>query len=208
MIKHKLVYPLLYILILILVLGLGAWQRMTKPPELSPILRTGAMQLPPDYRTRFVHYLTVDRVDNTIRYLYIEAESLARLERRAALPEGSQIVIEAYYAALDDSGNPLRDSRGHFIAGAMFEHIHMAEKRSTWQIEDLATTTGAIDWNFMSFDAQTFQRSSENRNDCFACHDGAFSRDMIFSRPRLDDFLGRGVTGYLYCNRPNRGNCL
>jgi hypothetical protein len=200
--------PIVYAIGLVIVLAIAALYRQPPPTtDLPPSERTGAMTLPRDYRERYVHYATVDRVDQTVRFLYIDPMSYQRVQRGAPLPDGTQLVIETYRARTDAAGEPLRSADGHFIAGAMIENVHVAEKRSTWRIEDLAVPTGAIDWNFRSFDSQTFMNTDENRNDCFACHDTASRRDRAFTRFRLDEAIARDTTVHVFCNRPARANC-
>lgn len=194
--------PLFYSSVLLAVLLLAALLRgETVPP------RSSAMELPPDYRTRFFHYLTVDRVDLTVRHVYIAPDALAAVQRGEDLPDGTQIIIEAYHARTDLRGNPLRDEAGRYLPAQIFPAIHMMEKRASWRIEDLATSIGAGRWNFETFDARRYAPTSENRNDCFTCHDTAFRRDMVFSQANLRAAALDGQTRYVFCNLPARGNC-
>lgn len=191
-----------YLVALIVLLAAAAVLRRELPAP-----RTSAMELPPDYRTRFIHYLTVDRIDLTVRHLYIAPQALEAVRRGEELPDGTQVIIEAYHAQRDMLGQPLRDAAGRWIPGTGFPAVHMMEKRARWRIEDLATSIGAGRWNFETFDARSFAPTSENRNDCFTCHDTAFRRDMLFSQPNLRAFALDGEPRYLYCNLPERGNC-
>jgi hypothetical protein len=191
-----------YLVALIVLLAAAAALRRD---TLTP--RASAMELPADYRLRFIHYLTVDRVDLTVRHLYIAPQAYEAVRRGEELPDGTQVIIEAYHARLDLLGRPLRDAAGRFLTGEMFPSVHMMEKRARWRIEDLATSIGAGRWNFETFNARTFAPTSENRNDCFTCHDTAFQRDMLFSQPNLRAFALDEQPRYLYCNLPERGNC-
>lgn len=207
--RTHLLSPLLYVGVLLGVLLAAALSsRPAEEPTQALVPQASyPMQLPADYRERFVHYLTVDRVDNTTRHIYIQPEAIADLDADEPLPDGTQIIIEAYHAQLDVLGRPVRDAQGHFLPGAMFPNVHMAEKRSTWTVDELATSIGVVEWNFGSFDAQTTFPTVENRNDCFTCHDLAHRRDFVFTRTLLDRYLQSGERQHFFCNRPERGIC-
>jgi hypothetical protein len=138
--------------------------------------------------------------------LYIAPESLAALERGAALPEGTRIVIEAYRGTVGADGRLVRTTP--------LEFIHMAEKRTTWRLDELPTSAHVGEWNFASFtlDGQIAPRgiATENINDCFTCHDASASpsRDFIFSRRLLDAFwLNPTQPQYQACPQPDRIPC-
>lgn len=201
----------LYILCLIAFLWLAM---ATRPePQIELVLTLSdedfGMQLPADYRQTFVHYMTVDRPDQTIRLLYAHPTALDAVERGEALPFGSQFIIETWDAALDMFGNVRRDADGHLIAETLRPNVHMMEKRANWTIEQLPTAIGVIDWNFGSFEAESLLPTDENRNDCMTCHDsGAFRRDFIFSHRVIADYLAEERPQYLYCRAIARGNCI
>lgn len=203
----KLLYPVIYTLGLVVVLVFGA---LTREPDPPPLVRTGAMTLPVDYQETFVHYMTVDRSDNTVRKLYIHPEALDLFQRDGVLPDGTQLIIEAFHAQVDDAGDPVQDENGRLIPGEMFSNIHMSEKRSTWTRADLATAGTDVDWNFAAFKADGSVAPEDNRNDCFTCHDAfAFRRDFTVSRQVIQQFLssGRDVR-YQFCPRAGRASCL
>lgn len=208
MIKRYL--PLLYIIILIAVLAFAAMNRTELPVEQEAIfVATGSMSLPENYQDEFVLYMVVDRIDATVRFLYVRPDVLLTIGTGDPLPFGTQIIIETYHAQTDSQGNVLKDENGHFIAGELFPNVHMMEKRDDWTVEELPSPIGAIDWNFASFVTETNLASDENRNDCMACHDAAaFRRDLIFSRRVLDRYALTDDLQYLFCNRPRRGNCI
>jgi hypothetical protein len=201
--------PIVYVVGLLVVLGMAAMNRQApEPVQLSPI-RTSPMHLPPDYRETYVNYLTVDRIDRTVRRVYISPDALDNLQAGEPLPRGTQIVIEAFHAERNIAGQLNRDANGHFIMGEMFPTIHAAEKRADWPREAIASSTLLGEWNFETFDSETFQPSDENRADCFTCHDTlAFRRDFIITRAIIDQFLQDGDVQYFYCNRPNRAPCV
>lgn len=204
---QRIIMPVIYAVVLLGVLGLAAMNQQPEPP---PLIRTGAMTLPENYKTDFIHYMTVDRIDNTVRKLYIHPLALERIRRNEPLPEGTQLIIEAFEAARDENGKLLHDDNGRLIAGEMIANVHMMEKRTTWQRDDLATAGTDVNWNFASFAADTGLMTDENRNDCFTCHDAnAFQRDFAISRRIIDAFiLSGGEQRYLYCPREGRASCL
>lgn len=200
--------PLFYFGALLLVLLIAA--ATSRPGEMTsaelppnPTLMT----LPADYRETFVLYAAVDRVDNVTRRLYIEPDALAQWMRGEPLPDGTQIIIEVYDVRQGITGTPLLDDERRFIPTQISGNIHMAEKRSTWELQDLATSSRVGDWNFASFDPVTFDSTSENVNDCFTCHDTAHPRDFVFSRPLLAEFIATGEVQHRYCSRPRRAAC-
>ncbi len=179
-----------YIGALLLVLLIAATTAPPSSQQLQPAPgQPTLMTLPADYRETFVLYAAVDRVDNVTRRLYIEPNALAQWVRGDPLPDGTQLIIEVYDVRMGLNGLPLQDDLGRLIPTQIGGNIHMAEKRSTWELQELATSSRVGDWNFASFDAVTFESSSENVNDCFTCHDTAHQRDFVFSRPLLAQFL-------------------
>jgi len=165
------------------------------------------MTLPPDYRETFVIYAQVDHSDLVARRLYVHPDVAEEINRTRHLPDGTQIVIEAYDALLDESGEVIRDEAGRFVPGEQQEFIHMAEKRSTWRLEDLATNSRAGNWNFASFEAETGQPSKEVISDCFNCHLTSGQTDFIFTAPALLLFARTGQEQYIYCDLPRRAHC-
>lgn len=199
------ILPFVYGSVLLLVLILAASLSQPEAPQEPP--RETLMALPTNYQENFIHYATVDRVDEVTRRLYISPDALDQLELGEPLPDGARLVIEVYDVRRNLGGGLQSDANGHLIPTQLAGNIHMAEKRSTWQLQDLATSSRVGDWNFASFDQDTFVSTSENVNDCFTCHDTASRRDFVFSRPILDNYLRTGEVQHLYCNRPARAAC-
>lgn len=201
--------PLLYIGALLLVLLIAAVTANEAEPVQEEALppRPTLISLPTDYRETFVLYAAVDRVDNVTRRLYIEPGALAQWMRGEPLPDGTQLVIEVYDVRLGLNGLPLLDAERQMIPTQISGNIHVAEKRSTWELQDLATSARVGDWNFASFDPVTFQSTSENVNDCFTCHDTAHRRDFVFSRPLLSAYVESGEIQHRYCDLPLRAAC-
>lgn len=192
-----------YALLVVGVLMLAALTRSAPPPP-----RTGAMVLPTDYRERFVQYATVDRPDGITRRIYVDPQALAGWQRGQPLPDGTRIIIEAFYGRTDAAGNWLMDDANRLIPHDFADHIHMAEKRDSWRLDELATSSRVGDWNFASFDTQTFAPSGENINDCFTCHDAsANSTDFVFTVPLLGRYVASGETQDTFCGRSGRRPC-
>lgn len=171
------------------------------PPGREP------MTLPRDYRERFIHYATVDRIDGISRSLYISPELFEAIVAGEDFPERGQIVIEAFVAQRDLSGRILVDADGHFIQDERDPEIHVMEHRTTWRIEDLPGSTHMGGWNFGAFDYATGAANRDNLNDCASCHDAAFSRQFVFTLPRLLTFARTGEVQHSYCPLPERIIC-
>jgi hypothetical protein len=201
-------FPLIYLGLIAAVLMIAVLNR--KPaPEIQEVGAPVPMAIPHSYRDTFSLYLVVDRPDATVRHVYAHPDTVAAFRAGEAIPYGSQIVIEAYHAETDAFGTIRRDENGHYIAGEMFPQIHMMEKREDWTVEDLPSPVGVIDWNFASFNTDSYLPSTENRNDCMTCHDAsAFRRDFLFSRVYLEAYADTTQIQYLYCNLPERANCI
>src|SRR3972149_5801804 len=165
--KRSVVYGILVVTVLVLA-------ALTRTPSPAPASAPGRepMALPEDYRDRFVLYATVERSDAISRNIYINPEALADYTPGDPLPDNTLIVIEAYEGQRDAAGNVLRDAQGHLVQGELDPEIHMAEKRSTWRIEDLAAPTNQGGWNFGAFDFHTGTPITEGLGACASCHDG------------------------------------
>ncbi|MFN8449522.1 MAG: cytochrome P460 family protein [Anaerolineae bacterium] len=206
--------PIFFALLGLALAGLLVIAGMNRPPAASPVAPTATyppgrepMTFPQDYRETFDLYVTVDRPDAITRRIYINPAAVAALRAGDALPERTQIVVEAYAAARDANGNLLRDDQGHFVPAALDPAIHVGELRSTWQIADLAFSAHVGGWNFGSFDDASGGRYDEPLSDCFSCHDGASRRDFVFTQPELQRYAQTGVTQYRYCPAPGRVPC-
>ena len=200
--NQKLIF--VYVGILFAVLLGAAFISETQPNYKKPLVPpvSNGITLPLNYREDFVNYLTVDRVDNFTRDIWVDPAVIPLMETGRPLPEGTKIVIEAF------AGTP--GANGRLVKGAQEPFIHVAEKRDGWSLEDLPVSSHVGKWNFASFDSRSFQPSGENLNDCFTCHDDSASTrlDFTFSRSMLDVFAASGVKQYQYCNRPDRLRCF
>ncbi|MCC6803099.1 MAG: cytochrome P460 family protein [Anaerolineae bacterium] len=204
--------PIFFALLALALIGLVVYSGMNRQPTMipvTPIYPPGRepMTLPPNYRETFDLYAIVDRPDAITRKIYIDPAAVAAVSASEDLPERTQIVVEAFDAARDANGSLLRDERGHFIPADLDPAIHVAELRSTWQIEDLAASSHVGDWNFASFDDATGAPFDEPLSDCFSCHDGASRRDFVFTQAELQRYARTGETQYRYCPAPGRVPC-
>jgi hypothetical protein len=168
------------------------------------------VSLPANYRSTFVHYATVDRIDNVIRDLYINPETADNFKHGGlgyALPDRTIIVIEAYAAKLDADKKPLHDADGHLIKDAPLPMVHVAEKRSDWQASDFVSVARAGQWNFGSFDFNTGAHYVEDLTACFNCHNATPETDFVYSYRLLALYAVRGGVQYSYCKEPDRIAC-
>lgn len=171
--------------------------------ESSPRKISG-VPYPENYRADFIHYATIDRVDGTIRDLYINPNTVFNGRN---LPENTVIVVEAYYAKRDGNGNLLTDENGHFIKDTPFEMIHVIEKRGDWKAADFVSSARIGDWNFGTFEVESGTSFDESLNDCFNCHNPTQHTDFIYSLPLLAGFSRTQEVQYFYCDLPDRLAC-
>lgn len=205
MTRRQLAFMSGYALLLLGVMGIAAFFADDAPESAATATptRTSAMTYPANYRDDFAHYLTVERIDDTVRHLYIDKAALANIKRGQPLPNGTQLIIETYEDA------PFGLSTDDDIPGELQPFIHVAEKRDNWQREVIASSVTLDGWNFESFTADSGHPSDENRSDCFTCHDtSAFDSDFVFSRSFIDRYIRTGETYSFTCHRPNRQPCF
>lgn len=176
----------------------------TTAPTITPTHAPGRepIEFPDNYRENLVLYATIDRADGISRDLYISPEAVDALENGERFPDYSVVLIEAFEA-------DRRGPDGRLVRLDVDPEIHLAEARSTWQIADLAATSRVGDWNFGAFDARDGSVfGTTGLNDCFSCHEGASTRNFIFSEPLLEAFVSTGEVQYLYCRRSGRSRCF
>ncbi|MFN8530023.1 MAG: cytochrome P460 family protein [Anaerolineae bacterium] len=166
------------------------------------------MVYPAGYRDSLVHYLTVDRGDGITRNVFISPEAVTAAGHGERIPDGTQVVIEAFDAQQDANGRVLLSDLRRLLPGDLrVDEIHVAERRSTWRIEDTHANTSFDGWNFAAFNADTSERSAARLNDCFSCHDQAFRSEFLFTRDQLDAYARTGEVQYFYCSQPARVPC-
>lgn len=177
------------------------------PPTVTPTPDRQRISLPPGYRADDLLYAIIDRPDGITRQLYISPAGVEAVRQGRDFPDGTQIIVEAYDAARGAAGQLQRDAAGHLIAGSLRPEIHVAETRSTWRMEDLASSARLGNFNFAAFDAATSRPNGEFIADCFSCHDQAVSVGFVFSQQQLRAYAETGVTQYFYCAQPARVPC-
>lgn len=207
--------PVFFSLVALILLALVAYSGLNRPPETAPAAPPTAtyppgrepMILPSNYRQTFPQYAQVDRSDAVTRRLYISPSALEAIRSGEDFPDYTQLIIEAYDASRDVLGSLLRDDAGFLVPGSLRPQIHIAEKRSTWFIEDLASSSHVGNWNFAAFDRETGLPTGEIRADCFSCHDGADESGFTFTRAEIEQYAETGEIQYRYCARPERLPC-
>src|SRR5450432_2674048 len=121
---------IIFSLLALLLMGLVVYSGMRREPALppTPTYPPGRepMALPQNYRETLDLYAVVDRSDAVTRKIYITPAAVDAVRVGEALPERTQIVIEAYDAALDANGNLLRDANGYLVPGDFEQEVHMA----------------------------------------------------------------------------------
>lgn len=189
-----------------LVLLTACQSNPTMPNQPTPHPHSAVMY-PLGYRTAFVHYLTVDRIDGTIRDIYINPVALEAARLNQALSSGTIIVIEAYQAQRDTDGTLLQNGEGQYIKDAPFEMVHVIEKRFDWQDSDFVSDARVGNWNFGSFDTASGDYFDEDTAACFHCHNPMFNTDFVYTYPQLAAYANSNVVQYLYCDLANRLPC-
>ena len=173
----------------------------------APVFPTSAVEYPANYRTDFLHYLTVDRPDGFIRDVYIDPIAIDGLLRARRLPDGTTVVLETWRAQVDANGDPVKDADGRYIKDAPLAMVHVGQKRGDWAESDFPSAARSGDWNFGSFDFQTGAKFNEDLSACFNCHQAAANRDFLYSAPQLAQFAASDVTQYFFCELRRRTPC-
>ncbi len=179
----------------------------TPVPTDAPSGPVSAVPYPANYRDTFLQYVTVDRKDAVVRYIYVSPNAIASLQASRRIPDHTIIVVEAYDAQRDANGDPITDADGHFIAGDPLPMLHVAEKRSDWQAGDFPSAARSGQWNFASFQIDGSARFDEDLNACFNCHMATQGTDFIYTANLLAQYARSGQTLYSYCNQRRRITC-
>ena len=173
----------------------------------TPLFPVSAVEYPANYRTDFLHYVTIDRPDAVVRDLYINSEAVAELRRTRRLPDDAIIVVEAWDAQVDANGDPLTDAAGHYLKDTPQAMVHVGHKRSDWGDSDFPGAARSGNWNFGSFDFETGAPFNEDLGACFNCHQAANNRDFVYSAAQLVDYAASDVRGYFFCELRRRTPC-
>ena len=127
---------------------------------------------PEGYQTHFVRYTTVDKPKRkTVRFMYVNPESLAKAKANQPAPHGTVLIIEDHKAKLDAAGNPVTDARGRFIPTSEITNIFVQEKQPGWGAEYPAAKRNG-EWEYSWFNAKGVLRTEAfvKFDNCFACH--------------------------------------
>lgn len=166
-----------------------------------------AVPYPEGYRAAFVHYLTVDRPDATVRDIYISPEAITALRLGQPLPENTVIVIEGYAAQVDAAGQPLAGPDGRYLRAEPLDMLHVAHRRSGWAEGDYPSVARAGRWNFGSFDTKTGAPFDEDLAACFNCHQTMSGTDFLYTTEHLLQYARTEEPQYLFCNLRRRVPC-
>ena len=170
--------------------------------------RYSSVRLPANYAEQFVQYATVQRIDGTIRHIYINPEAIEAIQNGSRrLPNHTVIVIEGFDALQDTAGKYVVNDLGQFETGAPFEMLHVLEKRDDWAAADFVSENRIGQWNFGSFDTDTGGYFDENMSACFHCHNATDRTDFLYSAPLLSRFIQTQQVQFLACNLPDRIAC-
>jgi hypothetical protein len=179
----------------------------TLTPDATAFAPSSAVRYPANYRTDFYQYVTVDRKDAVVRHIYVSPAAVDALRAGYPLPDDTIVVVEAFKAQVDASGQPLKDDQGHFVPGEPLDMLHVSQKRSTWQASDFPSAARAGKWNFGSFQYGSGVPFNEDLNACFNCHQATPGTDFLYSGRLLAQYAFNGQMLYSYCNLRRRIPC-
>lgn len=130
------------------------------------------VELPADWRSRFVVYNEVERPDrdpNQVRLMYANPEAIAAARIGAPAPRGTILVMEDRVAERDAAGKPILDARGRMKPSAQIVNISVMEKREGWGAEyGPAQRNG--EWEYAVYAPDGAKRQGVNTQPCFVCH--------------------------------------
>jgi hypothetical protein len=130
------------------------------------------VELPADWRTRFVLYNEIERPDRTpnqVRLMYVNPEAAAAARAGQPAPSGTVLVMEDRPAVAGADGKPLRDAKGRMQVGERTLALAVMEKRPGWGAEYPATQRNG-EWEYASYTPEGVKRAGIDTKPCFACH--------------------------------------
>lgn len=123
---------------------------------------------PANYKSG-VLYNIVDRDDQKeVHEQYTGREAIEAAQAGKPLPSGTVMVSANYKASLDSHGDPIRDARGHFLAGELYR-IAVMEKRSGWGAEYPENLRNG-EWEFALFTPDGKLNNAFDTKLCMECH--------------------------------------
>lgn len=152
-----------------------------------------------DYKNRLVHYATVDRIDGSIRDLYVSPEALEAVRQQKPLPPGTVVLIDLHQAKPNGRGGFVREG-GFFVRASDEPYVHVMTRlegqgSSSWRFAALEPSSGAP------------EPGVEVPGDCLECHRAALTTELLFSYPQLLEFARSGEVQRSFCKQPGRQLC-
>jgi hypothetical protein len=150
------------------IFSFGLFAAMTLPALAGP----EKVELPADWRTRFVVYTEIERPDRTpnqVRIMYVNPEAATAARAGVPAPANTVLVMEDRAAILGADGKALRDAKGRMVMGSQTLAIAVMEKRAGWGSE-YPTSQLNGEWEYASYTPDGAKRAGVNTQPCFACH--------------------------------------
>ena len=162
--------------------------RSESPPQMA---KTN-VRFPADYASSFTVYNTVDfpAPRNQVRRSYVNKTGLEAARAGKPLPDGSQILIATFSAALGPDGNPVKGSDGHFVPKDPVSFTSMA-REAGWG-DAIPVLLRDENWNFAGFRADGSLNPGFSQATCLACHNPQASTSYMFTHNELSEAVKRG----------------
>jgi hypothetical protein len=153
----------------------------------SALAGTDRVAYPSDYRTKHVHYTTVDKSDpkrgHSVRMIYANREALEAARAGAPLPSGTVLTMEVYKAKLDEQQTPVKDANGRFIKDEL-SGVFLMEKRTGWGA-DYPPDLRNGEWEYARFLPSGTRHEKTDMTSCLQCHKPMASQEFVFTLPQL-----------------------
>jgi hypothetical protein len=130
------------------------------------------VELPADWKTRFVVYNEIERPDRTpnqVRFMYVNPEAAAAARVGSPVPDRTVLVMEDRIAQLGPDGKPVRDAKGRLVPTAQVAAVAVMEKRAGWGSEYPPAVRNA-EWEYAAYTPAGVKRTDVNTQPCFVCH--------------------------------------
>jgi hemoglobin len=140
----------------------------TAPALTGPAAGDDRVQVPPDYRTRFLPFYVFDRADNRqVRAVYVSPQGALAREGRP-FPYGTTLVMETYRAQLNGEEIAL-DANGRYIRGDL-TGVFAMRKEPGFGAKYGPDRTG--EWEYVAYhpDMSGFATVPERSQACAQCH--------------------------------------
>jgi cytochrome c553 len=151
---------------------------------LQPNFANTNVSFPPDYKTGFTRYHTLDDADNMqVKHYYANGIAVHAVSIGKPLPNGAMIVVEIYAVKLDDHKKPVKDAEGSFVPDKLLAYSTMA-RGALWGLSVPALLRNE-NWNYAIFSPEGQLRTPVNHAECFACHKAVGNSSHIFTLKHL-----------------------